>query len=96
MKPLIAFILFLLAAGPATADTISLRRGLPTDIWLTWPGADRLDEEGLINTFPEYRQQFTGGHGWSTWSWSGSFGMSRTPASRDFSPVLLKALGLGG
>jgi hypothetical protein len=34
------------------------------------------------------------GYAWSCWSWSGSFGISRTPESRDFSPLLLNALGL--
>ena len=55
-------LLFLLALpGLARAEAISLKRGLPTDIWLTWPEADRLSEPGLIKTFPEYRQSYKGG-----------------------------------
>jgi endoglucanase len=34
------------------------------------------------------------GFAWSSWSWSGSFGMSRTPDTRELSAVLLQALGM--
>ena len=53
--------------------------------------ADRVRFISLLRSEAERR-----GYAWSTWSWSGSFGISRTPELRDFSPVLLKALGLGG
>ena len=43
----------------------------------------------LVRTQAEAR-----GYAWSCWSWSGSFGISRTATSREFSPVLLQALGL--
>ena len=50
----------LMLASSCLAQTIELKRGLPTDIWLSWPEAERLDEPGLIKVFPEYRQEFSG------------------------------------
>ncbi len=57
---LLVLIFVALLAGRAEAYPIVLKRGLPTDIWLTWPDGSRLDEPGLIQTFPEYRQSFDG------------------------------------
>jgi endoglucanase len=64
MKQVIAILTFIwaaLAALPAFAgDVIVLKRGLPTDIWLTWPGKDGLDDPRMIEEFPEYRQEYKG------------------------------------
>jgi endoglucanase len=58
---LIIVVFAALLAPAANADVISLKRGLPTDIWISWPEGDRLDEPGLASTFPEYRQSYKGG-----------------------------------
>jgi endoglucanase len=64
MKQVLNILIFLwatLLALPAVAsDVISLKRGLPTDIWLTWPGKDGLDDPKMIEEFPEYRQEYKG------------------------------------
>ena len=64
MRYFFGFVLILLATLSApfsyAAETIVLKRGLPTDIWLTWPTDERLDEPGLIAKFPEYRQEYQG------------------------------------
>jgi endoglucanase len=58
---LLTFLISMLAlAGTAHAETLALKRGLPTDIWLTWPESSRLAEPGLAEVFPEYRQSFKG------------------------------------
>jgi endoglucanase len=64
MKQVLNILIFLwaaLLALPAMAsDVIMLKRGLPTDIWLTWPGKDGLDDPKMIEEFPEYRQEYKG------------------------------------
>lgn len=45
----LTIFLLLVLAGTTKAETIALKRGLPTDIWLTWPDAARLDDPGLVN-----------------------------------------------
>lgn len=58
--PILILLLTAFLAAPLRAETIKLKRGLPTDIWITWPDGERLSESGLIATFPEYRQVFKG------------------------------------
>lgn len=58
---LAAVLVSLVWLVPARAEVIALKRGLPTDIWLTWPEGERFDEPGLLKVFPEYRQAFKGG-----------------------------------
>jgi endoglucanase len=58
---ILAVVAILLFPSLAGAETIVLKRGLPTDIWLTWPEGADLDQEKFINVFPEYRQEFKGG-----------------------------------
>ncbi len=61
MKYLVAlFLVFLSAPLAVAADVISLKRGLPTDIWLTWPEAERLDAPEFSDVFPEYRRAYKG------------------------------------
>jgi endoglucanase len=64
MKHGIQILIFLwatLVALPVFAsDVITLKRGLPTDIWLTWPGKEGLDDPKMIAEFPEYRQEYKG------------------------------------
>lgn len=64
MKHVVKVLIFLWAALlvlPAFAgDVISLKRGLPTDIWLTWPEKDGLDDPKIFAEFPEYRQEYKG------------------------------------
>ena len=61
LKAIALVIVLLSSAASAAPQSIVLKRGLPTDIWLTWPEANRFDEPGLIAVFPEYRQVFKGG-----------------------------------
>jgi endoglucanase len=65
MKQIVLTILAVLTAllfpRLAGAETIVLKRGLPTDIWLTWPSGKQLDEPKYVDVFPEYRQEFKGG-----------------------------------
>jgi endoglucanase len=64
MKQIFVTLIFICASLGASlaqvSETIVLKRGLPTDIWLTWPNAERLDEAGLIENFPEYRLEYKG------------------------------------
>ncbi len=65
MKQIVLLILAVVATfllpGLAGAETIVLKRGIPTDIWTTWPGGDELDQQKFVDVFPEYRQEFKGG-----------------------------------
>ena len=58
---ILAVVATLLLPSLAGAETIVLKRGLPTDIWLTWPEGIDLDRLRFIEMFPEYRQKFKGG-----------------------------------
>ena len=58
---ILAVVATLLLPGLAGAETIVLKRGIPTDIWTTWPGGDELDQQKFVDVFPEYRQEFKGG-----------------------------------
>ena len=40
------------------AATISLKRGLPTDIWLTWPDEKAWSEPGFLDVYPEWRKAY--------------------------------------
>jgi endoglucanase len=56
------FYLFLsiaLAAGLAmAAPAVTLKRGLPSDIWLTWPGDEEWSKPGFLDVFPEWRRSY--------------------------------------
>lgn len=39
----------------ANAASFSVKRGLNLDIWTTWPGQERWDEEDVLANFPEWR-----------------------------------------
>jgi endoglucanase len=58
---ILAVVATLLLPALADAETIVLKRGLPTDIWLTWPEGADLDQQKFIDVFPEYREEFKGG-----------------------------------
>jgi endoglucanase len=58
--PLIAILIAGLALPASASETISLRRGLPTDIWVTWPEAETLGDAQRVDVFPEYRQSYQG------------------------------------
>jgi endoglucanase len=61
MKNVIAVLFLILSSTVAfAADVISLKRGLPSDIWLSWPDAEGLDDPALTEIFPEYRRTFKG------------------------------------
>jgi len=63
MVKIVSLLLCLLSiflAAPLRAEPIKLMRGLPTDVWITWPDGERFSEPGLVATFPEYRQVFRG------------------------------------
>ncbi len=47
-----------LMAGPVTASatTFTMKHGLSLDLWTTWPGPERWDEEAVLANFPEWRQ----------------------------------------
>ncbi len=65
MKILLASILAsIFATGFAVssfaAEPIALRRGLPTDIWTSWPMAADFDDPKYLEIFPEYRQEYKG------------------------------------
>jgi endoglucanase len=60
VKVLILLWATLLALPAIAGDVITLKRGLPTDIWLTWPEKDGLDDPKIIAEFPEYRQEYKG------------------------------------
>lgn len=52
-------LLVLAFASPASADpALILHRGIPTDIWLTWPEDDRLRDDKFLAVFPEWRQRY--------------------------------------
>lgn len=40
----------------ASATTFTMQHGLNLDIWTTWPGTERWDEEPVLANFPEWRQ----------------------------------------
>ncbi|PSH69105.1 glycosyl hydrolase [Phyllobacterium brassicacearum] len=44
------------ATVAATATTFTMQHGLNLDIWTTWPGPERWDEEPVLANFPEWRQ----------------------------------------
>jgi endoglucanase len=46
----------LFTAGKSLADTIQLKRGFPTDTWVTWPEIDGLKADSVTAVFPEYRK----------------------------------------
>jgi endoglucanase len=56
------FIVGLLAVlGMASAHatpSISLKRGLPTDIWMTWPDEAAWTAPGFLEVFPEWRKSY--------------------------------------
>jgi endoglucanase len=52
--------LLVLIAGAASAEPIKLKRGLPTDIWLSWPDGEGFDDPKYLEIFPEYRLVYDG------------------------------------
>jgi endoglucanase len=44
------------------ANAITLKRGMPTDTWVTWPGDDGFVDNKFIDVFPEYRQTLNASH----------------------------------
>jgi endoglucanase len=52
--------LLVLTAGAASAEPIKLKRGLPTDIWLSWPDGAGFDDPKYTEIFPEYRLIYDG------------------------------------
>jgi endoglucanase len=50
-----------LSTSALAADVITLKRGLPTDIWLSWPTGQDLDDPKFSDVFPEYRLEYKGG-----------------------------------
>jgi endoglucanase len=47
---------FLVIAATALATTFPMKQGLNLDLWTTWPGPERWDEEAVLANFPEWRQ----------------------------------------
>jgi endoglucanase len=41
-----------------TALAIDLKRGLPTDTWVTWPSEREWSEAGFLKTYPEWRKTY--------------------------------------
>jgi endoglucanase len=56
----LAFFSALLAGTAHAGETIQLKRGLPTDIWLSWPSSADLTQAKFVDVFPEYRRAFRG------------------------------------
>jgi endoglucanase len=57
----VLFLVFFAVFGVATAvagPAISLKRGLPTDIWLTWPDERAWSEPGFLDVYPEWRKSY--------------------------------------
>jgi aryl-phospho-beta-D-glucosidase BglC (GH1 family) len=47
-----------LAHTAQAEPALHLHRGVPTDIWLTWPEDDRLGDPAFLSVFPEWRRSF--------------------------------------
>lgn len=46
------------AAAAFAEPALKLKRGLPTDIWLSWPEDDRLRNDTFLSVFPEWRRKY--------------------------------------
>jgi endoglucanase len=64
MKQIAAFVIFvfsaLLTSLSVGAETLQLKRGLPTDLWLSWPQTQELTQSKYVDVFPEVRRVLKG------------------------------------
>jgi endoglucanase len=50
----------LLVSLPVRAELLSLKRGLPVDLWLSWPQTQDLTQAKFVDVFPEVRRVLKG------------------------------------
>lgn len=55
LRALVA-VFVMLSALPAAAATFEVRRGIATDLWVTWPDVARWNDAEVVRSFPEWRR----------------------------------------
>jgi endoglucanase len=56
IKNCLCALMLVVATADAAAATFSMKRGLNLDIWTTWPGEDRWNDEDVLLPYPEWRK----------------------------------------
>jgi len=56
LRALLCLSCLVAGASIAEATAFTMEHGLNLDLWTTWPGPERWDEEAVLANFPEWRQ----------------------------------------
>jgi endoglucanase len=56
LRVLVCLSCMVAGASPASATAFTMEHGLNLDLWTTWPGPEKWDDEVVLANFPEWRR----------------------------------------